>query len=283
MAIPMFAWIPKYDFFISHAGADKGRYIEPLAQAMARKALSLWLDDLEIAWGDNISMRLSEGLRDSRFVILCLSRNFLKRPWPETELGAALALQNSSGKKRVLPLILNSKTQVLARYPILAGLSHREFKSGVEHLAQELAALIEPREPGDKQKLRSTRLLRVTVESIHTGQVCHVSAVSMNSVRWLADRAREGLGVTTQADTGAYEPFSVRWVLVDAKAEEIWRSLSRSEQRRLHAMIISENGLRLCYSDLARLDEIGLYDGIVFHLYAVEDEEEEPPAAKYGF
>jgi hypothetical protein len=96
----------KYDLFISHAGADKVRYIDALADAFARRGISFWLDSFEIAFGDNIALRLNEGLRESQFVLLCLSRNFLRRPWPETELAAALAMQNARGVKRVLPVIL---------------------------------------------------------------------------------------------------------------------------------------------------------------------------------
>src|SRR5688572_4083776 len=92
---------PTFDFFISHAGGDKERYVGPIVDAMTRIGLSLWLDDLEIAWGDNITMRLNAGLRDSRFVLLCLSKRFIERPWPETELAASLAMQNEDGSKRV--------------------------------------------------------------------------------------------------------------------------------------------------------------------------------------
>ena len=73
-------------------------------------------------------------------------------------------------------------------------------------------------------------------------------------------------------ETGAYLSFPVRWVLVDKKAEETWRDLARSEKRRMYAMINSEHGLRISFSGIDRVDGLGIYSGIVFHLYAVEDE-----------
>jgi hypothetical protein len=66
-------------------------------------------------------------LRQTRFMLLCLSKAFLARPWPESEMSAALAIQNSSGVKKVLPLILNSREEVLQTYPIIHGLAYRQF------------------------------------------------------------------------------------------------------------------------------------------------------------
>jgi hypothetical protein len=264
----------KYDLFISHAGADKTKYIDPLAGALARREISCWLDSSEIAFGDNIALRLNEGLRESKFVLLCLSRSFLQRPWPENEMAAALAMQNARGIKRVLPLILNSKDDVLDRYPLLAGFAYREFEAGIESIVNDCASLLE--------KLTTVPQINVTVESVHTGLTRIFYADYRASVRWLADRAQEGIGVSREADTGAHLPFKIRWVLVDARAEEAWSMLDRSGKRRVHAIIQSENGLRFSFSDRDRLADVGVYDGIVFHLYAIEDDLEPLPDAKFG-
>jgi hypothetical protein len=268
--------VSRYDLFISHAGADKDGYIEPLVSALEGRGVTYWLDRFEVGWGDNISLKLSEGLGDSRFVLLCLSRNFLRRPWPETELGAALAIQNTVGVKRVLPLILNSREEILAQYPILAGFAFREFSEGIETLSEELARLV-------KTKDVSPRRLRVRSESVHTPKTCELLVEPRVSIRWLTDRLQAALGLSTQADTGAYSPFVVRWVLVDVDAEATWKNISRPEQRRLHAVIMSGHGLRFSYSDLDRLEDVGVYDGIVFHLYPVEDEDAPLSSVKMGF
>src|SRR5262245_43865819 len=104
---------PQQDVFISHAGRDKEQYIQPLTEAFVAKGVTFWLDNIEIAWGDSIARKVNEGLAGSKFVLLCLSRFFLEQRWTEAELGAALSIQNESGVKRVLPLILNHKEAVL--------------------------------------------------------------------------------------------------------------------------------------------------------------------------
>jgi hypothetical protein len=132
------------DVFISHASADKEQYVLPLARAMALEGVTFWLDSAEIGWGDNILKQINEGLQKTRFMLLCLSRAFLERPWPEGEMSAAVAIQNTSGIKKVLPLILNSRAEVLHTYPIIQGLAYREFGGDSPAVAREIAAIVKP-------------------------------------------------------------------------------------------------------------------------------------------
>jgi hypothetical protein len=227
---------PQQDLFISHAGSDKEQYIQPLTDAFVETGVTFWIDNIEIAWGDSVTGNINAGLARSRFVLLCLSRAFLRRRWPEAELGAALSVQNDTGVKRVLPLILNDKESVLARFPLLADLSFREFSAGPAVIAEEIRELTgrPAQAPGD---------LRIVVESVHTGRVCSITASPRVSVGWLVDRAQAGMGVSDLADTGAYEPFHVRWVLVDTRAEAAWRALPRSTQRRLRALVAKRDAV----------------------------------------
>jgi len=269
---------PQQDVFISHAGHDKEQYIQALTAAFVEKGITFWLDNIEIGWGDSITRKINDGLARSRFVLLCLSRAFLLRPWPEAELGAALSIQNDTGVKRVLPLILNDKEAVLARFPLLADLSFREFSIGPTAIADEIRSLTGRPSPASGE-------IRIVVESVHTGHICSITASPRVSVAWLVDRAKAGMGLSDLADTGAYEPFHVRWVLVDARADAVWRMLPRASQRRLHAIVAKKDSPRkdsdllFSLSERDRLDEIGIGDGVVFHMYAIEDEDRHPPCA----
>ena len=112
--------LAQFDVFISHAWKDKEKYVLPLAKALELRGINYWLDKEKLGIGGSISMGINEGLRRSRYVLVCLSDAFLDRPWPEAELGAAMAIQNRLGRKRVLPVILNSEGKVFERYPLLA-------------------------------------------------------------------------------------------------------------------------------------------------------------------
>lgn len=260
------------DLFISHASRDKERYIQPLADRLADRAITFWLDSVEIGWGDSVPLKINEGLRRSRYVLLCLSRHFLQRPWPEAELASALGAQNATGQKRVLPLILNSKDLVLAAYPLLASLSYKEYPDAPDTLADEIAGFF-------RSTAKPPGHLNVVVESVHTGKLCNIDVSSRVSLKWLADRAQSGLGVSDRADTGAYEPFRVKWVLVDTKVEDAWLRLSRWERRKLAAVVSTADGPKFCTTDRDRLSDLGVADGTVFHLYAIEDERYDPPPA----
>lgn len=254
------------DLFVSHAGEDKERYILPLTDALAAEQITFWLDTIEVSWGDSIALKINDGLRGSRFVLLCLSRHFIERPWPESELSAALAIQNNSGVKRVLPLILNSKDEVLAKYPLLAGIAYREYGADPYPIAHEVAQLV-------KSPKRSGDLVSVVIESAHTGKLCNLSVSPRVSVKWLSQKGQSGLGISEYADTGGFVQFKLKWVLVDIKARDDWLALSRAEQRRIRAVLATKDGPRFSYSESDKLNDIGVYDGIVFHLHAVEDED----------
>lgn len=253
------------DLFISHASADKEQYILPLSKALTTYGVSFWLDSNEIGWGDNIPMKINEGLRNTRYALLCLSNNYLERPWPETEMSAVLAIQNNDGGKRVLPLILNSKETIFQKYPILSSLAYRDFSSGADRLAQELSTLV------GAHKM-SHPLIKIIVESAHTGQLCNLIVSPRVSVRWLANKAQAGLNVKEKLEAGEFVFFHIRWVLVDVQARTIWKSLPRHEKRNIYAVIKTEEGIKYSYDDTDRLEKLGIYDGVVFRLFPIEDE-----------
>jgi hypothetical protein len=254
----------KQDLFISHASSDKACYVKPLAESLMKCGVTFWLDTFEIGWGDSLTLKINEGLRESRYFVLCLSEAFLARPWPETELNAAFAVQTNTGKKKILPLILNSKEKILEQYPIIAGLVYREYDANPDEIAEELTQLSESRSI-------SNGLLHVVVESIHTGSLSNLIVSSQASVKWLVDQAKKGSGLKEFLDTGGFEPFRIRWVLVDSNAEKEWQSISAREKRQIYAIVKTEKGIQISIDNRDRLANIGVYDNIIFHLYAVQD------------
>ncbi len=261
----------RQDVFISHASADKTKYVFPLTAALTARSVTFWLDSNEIGWGDSVAGKINSGLRNTRFALVCLSKNFLERSWPESEMAAVLSLQNTDGVRRVLPLVLNSKHEVLKKYPLIGGLAYREFSVGVDILADEVSKTV-----GNEKDTR----IRVTVEGVHTGKLCQLKPPRRASVQWLSRMAQSGLDVREALDVGqSGGEFRVRWVLVDVNAESEWRALPRSKQRKLHALVAAVDGIRPAHSARDRLNELGVRNGTVFHLYAIEDEEFDPPVA----
>jgi hypothetical protein len=257
----------KQDVFISHASADKERYISALTRELDVRRVTYWLDTLEIGWGDVVVEKINDGLRDSRFLLLCLSGNFLKRPWTEAEMSAAIDIQ-INGRKRVLPLILDDKELVLRHYPLISRLAYKEFSTGPARIAEEIARLFA------NPNVKRDGMIHVRVESAHTGELCNLDLSPSASVEWLLEKAKLGLSVRDTAHAGAFEQISVRWNLVDVKVEKDWKQLPYEVRFETRAMVEGRDGLRTTEDTSTRLSELGV-DDTVFHLYGFPEREQQ--------
>lgn len=110
-----------YDFFISHASADKEDFVDALVACASEAGLDVWYDQNALIWGDSIRQKIDDGLRRSYFGVVVLSPNFFARPWTQYELDA-IVQRDLSGAGRLLP-IWHRLTQddVLKHAPSLAG------------------------------------------------------------------------------------------------------------------------------------------------------------------
>jgi hypothetical protein len=130
------------DVFLSHASRDKELYVRRFAHELDRVGISYWLDQAEIKWGDRITRKINEGLRNSKYVIVFLSENFLGRNWPETELEAALSKENANGVTVVLPLIIGDTSKILNRYPLLRDKLFLEWDDDLSTVSSQLTNLL---------------------------------------------------------------------------------------------------------------------------------------------
>ena len=113
----------QYDVFISHASEDKESFVEPLAKALEEAGLKVWYDRFVLKLGDDIAEKIDQGLANSRYGVVVLSKTFLaKKKWTQAELNALVNRQASGGKKVILPIWHNITPEEVANYsPILAG------------------------------------------------------------------------------------------------------------------------------------------------------------------
>jgi hypothetical protein len=83
----------KWDVFISHASEDKELVARPLSSYLQRAGIKVWLDENELTIGDSLREKIDEGLAQSRFGIVILSKHFLAKEWPQRELNGLVALE----------------------------------------------------------------------------------------------------------------------------------------------------------------------------------------------
>lgn len=131
------------DVFLCHASEDKEEYVKPLYNELVRSGVSVWYDEGEILWGNRITTKIDEGTRTSKLAIICLSENFLKKEWPESEFSSLFSRQQFERRKIVLPLILNSERKALEKYHLLRGISYRKWnKDKLENLVSEIKEIL---------------------------------------------------------------------------------------------------------------------------------------------
>ena len=247
------------DVFISHAHKDVEKYITPLVNAFKAKDRNIrfWRDAGEIRGVDSIAERINEGLKSCRIFLPCLSKNYMESEWCQKEMWSALSQHIESGKKSIFLLILNSKKEVFEKYPLLGDLKYRLFEQGIESIADEIAALCAA------QSSRKNGL-SIRVESAHSGVLCDIIESPDVSVEWLSSKASAALGGKDSADAGALEWFRVRWILVDVRAEDYYRSLTNIQRQEIWAVVKVGDEVRKATEGTTSLRKLGVENGTVF-------------------
>ncbi len=142
----------EWDVFISHASEDKEVFVKKLAKALERRKLRVWYDDFSLKIGDSLRMSIDKGLAKSRFGIVVISPDFMKKEWTQKELGA-LVTRESQSEKIILPIWLNvSVGQVVKFSPILADKKAIQADTGITSVVSQLMRVINP---GNKNKVDS--------------------------------------------------------------------------------------------------------------------------------
>jgi hypothetical protein len=132
-----------YDVFISHASEDKAQVALPLAAYLERQGFRVWLDVFELTIGDSLRRRIDQGLSASRFGVVILSPDFLRKVWTNEELDGLVARQEGKHKV-ILPTWHNlSHNDILSYSPMLAGKVAVSTTQGLEHVARAVVRAME--------------------------------------------------------------------------------------------------------------------------------------------
>jgi hypothetical protein len=139
--------IRQYDVFISHASEDKDDVVRPLAISLQSKGLKVWYDEFELKIGDSLRRKIDKGLSNSRFGIVVLSKNFIRKGWTNYELDGIIT-KSVSGEQIVLPIWHNiTKQEVIDYSPSLADKVARNTATyTIDEIAEEIAEVISNRQ-----------------------------------------------------------------------------------------------------------------------------------------
>jgi TIR domain len=132
------------DIFICHRSVDKAT-VRPLAQALVAHGVTVWFDEAEIGWGESVIDKMSRGVLNARFVVVCIGPTFRTGNFAKYELELAMQDEIRFGINKVLPLLLTDSDAatdaVLDQVPSVRAKSYRTLASGVETIVSELVSI----------------------------------------------------------------------------------------------------------------------------------------------
>lgn len=132
----------EWDVFISHASEDKEAFARPLAEGLRKSDLKVWFDEFTLTIGDSLRRSIDRGLAHSRFGVVVISADFLRKEWPQKELDGLVA-REINGVKVILPVWHRiDADQVRAYSPTLADRFAASSDKGLNHVINELVRAI---------------------------------------------------------------------------------------------------------------------------------------------
>jgi hypothetical protein len=96
-----------FHVFLSHASTDKPEVLR-LIEILKNAGITYWVDHERINFGDGIVAKIEDGLKRSRYVVVCLSDSLAASGWCRAEYGPILYREFSGDtSRRVIPLSLD--------------------------------------------------------------------------------------------------------------------------------------------------------------------------------
>ena len=124
--------------FVCHNSEDK-LTAEKIAIEIIKAGHEAFFDKWDIRPGDSLIEKISEGISDSSYLLVVLSRNSVKSNWVKRELEIALSRQIADKAIKVIPCLLEDCEIPVFLQPI----SYADFRGSFEHGIAELLPAIE--------------------------------------------------------------------------------------------------------------------------------------------
>lgn len=127
-----------WDVLISHASEDKEDFVRPLANALKSRGLNVWYDEFTLKVGDSLRRSIDRGLANSRYGIVVISPNFLRKEWPQKELDGLLSFEVNE-RRSILPIWHNIDLNGVKKFsPILADRVAVSSSIGISKVAEAI-------------------------------------------------------------------------------------------------------------------------------------------------
>jgi hypothetical protein len=206
----------RWDIFISHASEDKQDVAEPLAVMLGQEGLRIWYDKFTLTLGDSLRRKIDEGLAESRYGLVVLSKSFFQKEWPQKELDGLVAREDGK-EKRILPVWHNiTKQEVLAFSPMLADRLAVSTTQGLPMVVKEIMRVFH---------------CKPTADTATPRKAAARYSLSEQAVELLKEAASgDGMIITMEADVGFVVLTNTRQFSEpgNARSEALYRQVIRN-------------------------------------------------------
>jgi len=113
--------------FLCHASEDR-QFSRRLAEELVLRGIPVWYDEWSLRVGDSLVARINQGIGESKYMGVVLSKHSVDKPWCVKEMNAALQIQLSDQGVTILPIIVDDCTIP----PLFADLIWADFRSSFE-------------------------------------------------------------------------------------------------------------------------------------------------------
>ena len=123
--------------FLSHTSSDKA-FVNRLAIDLRGKNVPVWFDKWELKVGDSLSTKISEGINNSGWLAVVLSKKSVESAWVQKELNAALARELRKKEVFVLPIIIDDcDVPIFLQDKVYADFRH-SYNEGLDSLLNRI-------------------------------------------------------------------------------------------------------------------------------------------------
>src|SRR5919112_5585033 len=77
-----------------------------LYTALQDRAISAWIDRMEIRPGDSLIKKIKEGIGSADALLVLITKNSVRSKWVQKEVRIASSLQRKEGAPRIIPLVV---------------------------------------------------------------------------------------------------------------------------------------------------------------------------------
>lgn len=127
--------------FISYSSKDKV-FVEKLSTILVENRVGVWLDKWEMKPGDSLIDKIQNGLEDSSYLLVVLSKHYVESEWCRKEQNAGLMKEIDSKKVVVIPILLEDCTIPIFLQEKVYADFREDFDNGFKELYKSLSIIV---------------------------------------------------------------------------------------------------------------------------------------------